>query len=65
MALCCLILARSCVLVLENRRSLLTIALGLFFVLLLLAFLYWLIVVGEGTYPFNRGEIRERSSPCE
>ena len=35
---------------LENRRHPLSIALWLLLVLLLLAFLYWLIVVGEGTY---------------
>ncbi len=42
---------------LENRRSLLGIALGLLLVLLLLAFLYWLIVVGEGTY-LGRSAVR-------
>ena len=39
-----------CVLGLENRRSPVSIALWLLLALLLLAFLYWLIVVGEGTY---------------
>ncbi len=42
---------------LENRRSLLSIALWLLLVLLLLAFLYWLIVVGEGTY-LGRSAVR-------
>jgi len=45
------------VLGLENRRSLLSIALWLLLVLLLLAFLYWLIVVGEGTY-LGRSAVR-------
>jgi ubiquinone/menaquinone biosynthesis C-methylase UbiE len=35
---------------LKNRRRLLWIALGVLLALLLLALLYWLIVVGEGTY---------------
>ena len=42
---------------LENRRSPLSIALWLLLVLLLLAFLYWLIVVGEGTY-LGRAAVR-------
>src|SRR3954454_2063410 len=45
------------VLGLENRRRPLSIALWLLFVLLLLAFLYWLIVVGEGTY-LGRSAVR-------
>jgi len=42
---------------LENRRDPLSIALWLLFALLLLAFLYWLIVVGEGTY-LGRSAVR-------
>jgi ubiquinone/menaquinone biosynthesis C-methylase UbiE len=45
------------VLGLENRRRPLSIALWLFLVLLLLVFLYWLIVVGEGTY-LGRAAVR-------
>jgi len=45
------------VLGLENRRCPLSIALGLLLVLLLLVFLYWLIVVGEGTY-LGRATVR-------
>ena len=42
---------------LENRRRPLSIALWLLLVLLLLVFLYWLIVVGEGTY-LGRAAVR-------
>ena len=42
---------------LENRRRPLSIALWLLLVLLLLVFLYWLIVVGEGTY-LGRSAVR-------
>ena len=41
----------------ENRRIPLSIALWLLLVLLLLVFLYWLIVVGEGTY-LGRSAVR-------
>jgi ubiquinone/menaquinone biosynthesis C-methylase UbiE len=47
----------ACVLGLKNRRSHLSIALWLLLGLLLLAFLYWLIVVGEGTY-LGRAAVR-------
>src|SRR5262245_11038502 len=47
----------ACVLGLENRRRPLSIVLWLLLVLLLLAFLYWLIVVGEGTY-LGRAAVR-------
>ena len=42
---------------LENRRCFVSIVLWLLSVLLLLAFLYWLIVVGEGTY-LGRAAVR-------
>ena len=42
---------------LDNRRGQLSIALWLLFALLLLALLYWLIVVGEGTY-LGRSAVR-------